>query len=240
MRNPSISEALEASRKGVDKGPTLSGSKKCVLMFSGGRDSTVAALKLAEEGYSLVLVTVTSAHLIWINQVTKRLEEIKHLLSADSVWLNVDQRQTYSENVLNPNTCLPCQRDYVSCGFAIARQLGVKSLAMGYTSYQSDWPEQTLDAVSRLKNILADNGISLMLPVYEIDSKEIIKGLLLAAGVSDNSLEQKCIKQVTNVELSQSELSRELDIWEKMLRQKLSPATNETFHTLQQFKIADL
>ncbi|HVB80636.1 MAG TPA: hypothetical protein VNE82_11915, partial [Candidatus Binataceae bacterium] len=37
--------------------------RACVLMFSGGRDSTLAALRLSKESTSLTLVTVTSDHL---------------------------------------------------------------------------------------------------------------------------------------------------------------------------------
>jgi hypothetical protein len=42
-------------------GPTTGTDGPCLLMFSGGRDSTLAALRLHNSGTSISLVTVTSA-----------------------------------------------------------------------------------------------------------------------------------------------------------------------------------
>jgi predicted subunit of tRNA(5-methylaminomethyl-2-thiouridylate) methyltransferase len=65
--------------------------KNCLLMFSGGRDSTIAAVRLAKRFTDLTLVTVSSDHLVGISAVKRRIEQIKPHLSSESEWLQVDQ-----------------------------------------------------------------------------------------------------------------------------------------------------
>ena len=63
----------------------------CLLMFSGGRDSTLAALRLHHGRVPLRLVTVTSSHLTGINLVRRRLSELSKILPATTPWLNIRQ-----------------------------------------------------------------------------------------------------------------------------------------------------
>jgi hypothetical protein len=44
-------------------------SGACVLLFSGGRDSTISAIKLSAFFERLILVTVTSQHLVGMDAV---------------------------------------------------------------------------------------------------------------------------------------------------------------------------
>jgi PP-loop superfamily ATP-utilizing enzyme len=60
----------------------------CILMFSGGRDSTLAAIRLAQEWEKLVLVTVTTEHLVGLGSVIKRLEELKLHLPGNTEWIS--------------------------------------------------------------------------------------------------------------------------------------------------------
>lgn len=54
--------------------------RACVLLFSGGRDSTIAAVRLSRSFERLFLVTITSEHLIGIASVRRRLSELKSRL----------------------------------------------------------------------------------------------------------------------------------------------------------------
>src|SRR5882757_8541657 len=62
-----------------------------VLMFSGGRDSSVAALRMYEKGTMPILVTISSWHLTGIDRVRERVNEIKRRMPADIPWLIIRQ-----------------------------------------------------------------------------------------------------------------------------------------------------
>lgn len=197
--------------------------KKCVLMFSGGRDSTLAAIELQRTGFELVLVTVTSSHLIGAERVRRRLRELKQHLPGTTQWTCVEQPRS---PIMIPigfsdRTCLPCQQAYVLAGYKVLQEDSCHDLALGYASYQSDWPEQTPAATSRLKSLLGKRGVNLHLPVYPIRTKELAIRRLADANLSTESLEQKCIKQVTNITLEGAALTEQLDLWESLLARSL-------------------
>lgn len=194
-----------------------------VLMFSGGRDSTLAALRLAASGRAITLVTISSNHLVGVVNVKRRLLELAQHLPGDTVWRRI--QQPLSEAAFGAafsKTCLPCQHDYALAGAVVARELGVGRLAMGYASYQNDWPEQTQLATTELSSVLAEFGIGLDLPVYDLTSKEAAVAELEENGLSTQSLEQKCIKQVFNVALSDNDLKIHVAHWANTLRKSLN------------------
>lgn len=199
----------------------------CILMFSGGRDSTLAALRLQEAGFALILVTVSSGHLYGIEAVRKRLGELKRLLPNNTAWIHVRQPTDLLGRLrFTSKTCLPCQHAYVVVAAAIAQEYGAKYLAMGYASYQSGWPEQTPSATKLLKAALSEASLSLVLPCYDLTTKQAAIDLLTKHGIANTSLEQKCLRQVNNITLDEAALGAELEIWGAALRQSLHSASS--------------
>lgn len=197
-----------------------------LLMFSGGRDSTLAALRLHEAGHSLKLVTVTTEHLFGLNNVKRRLREIAAVLPADTEWLQIVQPPLLeTRHLFHLQTCLPCQSAYVVTGVSVARQAGIGKIALGYASYQAGWPEQGLQATKVLEQTLTRHGFELMLPVYDIASRWKAIHELRERGVSELALEQKCTRQVNNVELEGSVLSQQLELWANAIDQELSKSS---------------
>ncbi len=187
----------------------------CLLMFSGGRDSSLAALRLHKAGARLVLVTVTSEHLIGIDRVWRRLSELSLSLPAETPWIHVRQpTELQTDMSFYEQTCLPCHHGYVVVSGAIAKVIGTHRLAFGYAGYQSAWPEQTTLAVSSLRRILARHGIMLELPVYDLLSRDDALTELATHGLSTESLEQKCLRQVTNIALADERLKQQIGLWE--------------------------
>lgn len=186
---------------------------KCVLMFSGGRDSTIAAARLSKSFHHLTLITVLFKHLIGIEKVYSRIAQLKKLLPEGSEWLQVVQPELPIRKSLNDATCLPCQQAYVSVGAIIAQRYKISDLAMGYSGYQSSWPEQTPYATKGLKRLLESFGIRLHLPVYDIQTKEDALNELMRLGLTHESLEQKCLKQGSNIKLHGDMLKSETDKW---------------------------
>lgn len=195
----------------------------CVLMFSGGRDSSIAALRLAEAGLVPTLVTISSDHLFGLASVRMRLAELRRVLPGNVRWLRIDQpKNLATDTSFYKQTCLPCHHAYVVVAATVARNLATRCLAFGYTRYQSDWPEQTPLAATRLGAALADYGIDLELPVVDLASREEAQAELAKAGLSPDSLEQKCSRQVTNVKLNENDLVAQIDLWEAAIRRSMN------------------
>lgn len=196
---------------------------KVLLLFSGGRDSTLAALRLHEAGHPLMLVTISADHLFGLNNVERRLREIAPTLPDDTQWLQIVQPNLRgTQHFFHRQTCLPCQTAYVVIAVNVARQAGIDKIALGYASYQAGWPEQGPEAKRLLGQTLTRHGFELMLPVYEIESRASASQELKRRGVSELALEQKCIRQVNNVELQGTELLRQLELWATAIDDELS------------------
>lgn len=192
--------------------------KHCICMFSGGRDSTIAAVRLHQQGYAQTLVTITSDHLTGIHAVQKRLVELKRILPPTTEWLSIRQpTELLTDTSFYEKTCLRCHHGYVVVGAAVALALHARNLAFGYAGYQNTWPEQTPLAVDRLSKLLDRHGVKLLLPAYSINSKEEIHRGLAEAGLSVHSLEQKCSQQVNNIELPPDALNRQIALWEQAI-----------------------
>ena len=196
---------------------------KCLLMFSGGRDFTLAALRLNLAGSSLVLVTITSDHLHGIERVRRRLLELSRLLPLETRWIRVRQPSELLTDIsFYEPTCLPCHHAYVVVSGVLARSMVLRRLAFGYVGYQASWPEQTEFATSRLRAVLATHKISLELPVYDITSRDAAIAELALNGLSTEALEQKCSHQVTNVSLAQDRLRQQVDLWENAINRSMA------------------
>jgi hypothetical protein len=195
----------------------------CLLMFSGGRDSSLAALRLHKDHTPLVLVTVTSGHLIGIDRVRCRLSELSLTLPPETPWIQVQQpTELRTDTSFYEQTCLPCHHAYVVVSAALAKVICTRRLAFGYAGYQNTWPEQTPKAVSSLRRVLARHDIVLELPVYDLPSRDHALVELAASGLSTESLEQKCLRQVTNVALADDRLEQQVALWEAAIDRSIS------------------
>ena len=196
-------------------------SAGCVVLFSGGRDSTIAALRLAKEFSNLTLLTVTTDHLVGVERVAQRLQELKTLLPPAAKWIHA-VAQPASFVTIGKETiesCLPCHHVYLRTALAIARGSGAKSIALGYASYQDTWLEQTPYAVEALRSVLAEFDMTLLLPSASLASKAEAIAVLRGSGLSDAALEQKCLKQQFNSkDLSLADSNEEIDEWKIALR----------------------
>lgn len=211
-----IEEGVLRSEPMLEVGP-------CIVMFSGGRDSTIAAARLSKAGSEVCLVTISSGHLFGIDRVRRRIREMGSILAPSTRWLHVKQpTELKTDTSFYQMTCLPCHHSYVVASSVLAFRLAIPKLAFGYATYQSAWPEQSPIAISRLTDILSRHGIGLLLPVYDIDSRARAEELLKEFSLSSESLEQKCLQQISNVSLSQEALKQQVDLWERAINESIS------------------
>jgi hypothetical protein len=216
-------------------GATHAKEASCLLMFSGGRDSTLAALRLHRRGVPLSLVTITSSHLVGIELVKRRLSELSKILPGDTRWFQVRQpNELRTDTSFYEETCLPCHHAYVVVSGALTAVTQARRLGFGYAGYQANWPEQTPFAVERLSAVLVRHGISLELPVYDLSSREAAIAELGASGLSTESLEQKCLRQMTNVTLANDHLLQQVTLWEQAIDRSMSELERINFEIIDQ------
>ena len=197
--------------------------ESCVLLFSGGRDSTLASLRLADCGKSLILATVRSEHLVGISLVKERLVELKPHLPEDTICLMLsDLGFTIPPLAKFPNTCLDCFLNYATIGAVLARQFNTKSIAFGFTKYQSSWPEQTPYAVSRLREVLNDFNFDLDLPAHDIETEKKAIEKLKKLKLNSDALEQKCLRKISNKDIPEAMLMNAIDEFSIALRASIS------------------
>lgn len=210
-------------------------------MFSGGRDSTLAATRLGRSGSLLVLITVSSGHLVGIDRVRQRLRELSKILPAQTPWIQVRQpTELRTDTSFYKQTCLPCHHAYVVVSGALARATGVHRLALGYSGYQAEWPEQTPLAIESLGRVLNRHGITLELPVRDILAREDAIRELADQGLDPQALEQKCIRQVSNVALDDELLRQQVGLWEAAIDQSIRRIEDIEITVLDQARLGEL
>lgn len=215
--------------------------EQTLLMFSGGRDSTLAAARLGSEGVPLVLCTVSSSHLFGFERVRDRLIELRQLLPPSTSWIRVQQPlELATDTSFYERTCLPCHHAYVVVSGVLARRFGAQSLAFGYAGYQADWPEQTAEAIAALRRVLQEAGVRLVLPVHDLPTREAAIYELERWELSSAALEQKCSRQVSNIALQADMLQRQVALWEGAMRASLERADEIEIQILEQGKLGDL
>ncbi|MFH2071143.1 MAG: hypothetical protein ABIJ11_08090 [Elusimicrobiota bacterium] len=213
---------------------------KCILMFSGGRDSTISAVCLSGTFKHLTLVTVLSEHLVGIERVYERVIQLKKHLPKGTEWLQVIQPKIPVIKILKYATCLPCQHAYIIIGVMIAKRLQISNLALGYAGYQNSWPEQTPYSTRQLKKLLKNFGINLRLPAYDTKKKEDAISKLIQLGLESESYEQKCLRQSSNVELKGDILKSEIDRWINCIDKTIKSIDNVQINTWLRVKIEDV
>ena len=188
-------------------------NEKCLLLFSGGRDSTVSAVLLSNEFDYINLITIKSVHLLGIKDVYKRLEELHPLLKNKCTWELYEKIETIQLKNLKVTTCLPCHAYYIALLQQLAVSKGIKNISLGYVGYQSCWEEQSEIAKKALKKYFKEIGLNLILPVEKISNKDNIKNKLREYGLTENALEQKCLKASFNVPLNSSDIKDQVELW---------------------------
>lgn len=179
--------------------------KGCVLLFSGGRDSSLACVELAKKGYDLHLLTFDNGAVMNLDQVNYRYKElerlfpnrVKHNLLLPSYGLFKEialikleeDFSKYNTNLI----CLGCKLAMHVLSLAYCLRNDIHTVADGYTEYQREYMEQMPEAIEETKKLHAEFGVEYLNPVYEIKDVNEVKRSLLAAGLSTRSMEGTCL-----------------------------------------------
>ena len=208
---------------------------KCVLLFSGGRDSTLAAVDLART-YELALLTIRGEHLVGFGAVMTRARELCDVIPRSTEWYVAEAARAEKHDALRG--CMSCQLTAISAAIQLAKHIGASAVATGFANYQRNWIEQSAEAEVILQRALARDGLRLELPAATLDSKHAAVTALAALSLTTHSLEQKCVTQQLNPALSEEERTAALNEW--TLRLSSTAARAPQFEFLGPYHLGEL
>ena len=172
-----------------------------MVLFTGGRDSTLVACTLMLHHIPVVLYTGNSHASFGRDLIHVRVKSLKERF-GDLVIDHVIEttcgtfRSIAIENL--EGDILKYKKNLVLLGEKLALHVhairyclthGIKIMNDGIVKYQQDLPEQKETARRFLKDFTAKYGIEYRSPIYNMDSEDKVKYKLLQLGLSTKSLE---------------------------------------------------
>lgn len=176
--------------------------KPQLVMFTGGRDSTLTACYLMLQGIPVHLWSGNSGCSLHRGVLTHRVEELKarfgDLVVAHTVAdISGAFRSIAIENL--EGDILKYRKNLVLLGEKLAihahlvdfcRRNDINTINDGITHYQMEFPEQRQVAKAWLVEMMAQFDINYQSPIYEFaQSADDVKYRLLQLGISTKSLE---------------------------------------------------
>lgn len=192
-------------------------------MFSGGRDSSLAACLLAQAGYLVHLLTTSAGASFGEELVEYRVAEIRSAMpKKEFPWTRVSTPGLFRSVALanieedfarwkTNLVLLGSQMASLTEGIVTCINQGYKLLATGYVKYEQDYMEQSPEAVEKMREFCGEFGIELLTPVYDYTSADHVKYALLNFGVSTKSLESVSLFGDTFSEAEPESISAYID-----------------------------
>ncbi|MFC1889356.1 hypothetical protein ACFL4G_06325 [Thermodesulfobacteriota bacterium] len=158
------------------------GTREVVLMFSGGYDSTITALQLAEQFDRIHLVTFRSYGLVGVSHSEKHLRELRREFGSDRFiheYMDVRSLQRrifsgffedygrYCDGGAPGIVCLSCKLAMHACAAGYCLDHGIPCLADGANRTQSDHPEDMPGVMNVLRRFYMDLGVVYLSPIYD-------------------------------------------------------------------------
>lgn len=173
-----------------------------LVMFTGGRDSTLAACYLMLQGIPVHLYSANSGCSLHRGILAHRVDELRNRFGDLVVEHTVEDisgtfRSIAIENI--ESDILRHRKNLVLLGEKLAihahlvdfcRRNDISVINDGITHYQQEFPEQRLVAKEFLVNLMNEYDIQYHSPIYEFaQSSDDVKYRLLQLGISTKSLE---------------------------------------------------
>jgi 8-oxo-dGTP pyrophosphatase MutT (NUDIX family)/predicted subunit of tRNA(5-methylaminomethyl-2-thiouridylate) methyltransferase len=175
--------------------------QKIVVLFSGGRDSSLTACLLAKEGYAVHLLTAYNGAVVKGDISDYRYQELRaafpdnivhrEIVPSFSLFRRIAIATIEADFVKYRTNLIPVGDAVASHAEAIVYALknNIPSVASGFASYENRYPEQTPSVISLLRSFLSEYGLSYLTPVYSYRHVDDVKYALFDFGVSTKSLE---------------------------------------------------
>ncbi|HEC33067.1 MAG TPA: hypothetical protein ENI63_02290 [Candidatus Kaiserbacteria bacterium] len=186
----------------------MNSSKKVLVLFSGGRDSSSVAIEMARAKYLVKLFTYQAGSEELIGHRGDSAPDIRHaeLLKAFPHHIDADRvitgntyliRKLAIEKTNNTHVVYPIALTLAVHTNAILYCLknDIHNIACGYSGYQARkdrYIEQREDFLELTRKFLKEYGITYHAPIIK-KSKEEVMDILDKHGISSNSLENKSV-----------------------------------------------
>lgn len=210
-----------------------------LLLYSGGKDSTLAAIRLRKMGYYVDFLHFNNGQMrdadkpyLTFDRTFKKLNGYHFPYEFSDVSIQayfMDYFSTWRNqygNILEGGTihseirCLSCRMAMYTKAFEIAKKGNYKILAEGARISQKFMLEQ-VPMIERIKEIGSELGLQMLFPVLDLEDDEIEKQELIHAGFSSKSWESKCLLGRTAMEKSPEDEARILEYYDNILKPKV-------------------
>lgn len=172
------------------------------VLFSGGRDSTLASLTCRQAGSYLHLLSFDTG----LGYGGQRIRDIR--LHEMRAWWGASAFEAHTipiyglvrqlcfvdlvDDVRTDGRQLILLGEFVAilaAGIIYCRNRGISELVFGATFYQSSLPEQQHESIDLFREACDGHGVALLTPVWNYESELAVKSSLLEAGLTAKSLE---------------------------------------------------
>jgi 7-cyano-7-deazaguanine synthase in queuosine biosynthesis len=181
---------------------SLSPDRQSVVLFSGGRDSSLAACLEINSGYETILMTAASGATIPTDVVVSRVDEIRRAFPnqviewttrhASGIFRRIALADIESDfSKYKTNLILLGHQLAIQCeGLCLCRERGIGRMVSGFSGYQSPgYMEQTPEAIELFRSFCDSFGVSFVTPIVSYAALDDVKFRLLDFGVTTKSLE---------------------------------------------------
>jgi len=209
-----------------------------VLMFSGGRDSSIVASSFCKvfPRSQLHLLLIDNGLLSRLDSTKRQVELIRSLYSETDIIFEMKRVSQMMRKVGMQNIekdfiekgystlliCLTCKLIMNHSAMRYAQELGIRLVLDGYADRQSDYPEQTGEFMAIIRKMYKDAGLIYLSPLYDVlTDKGLVNRTLQELGVYIPKQEPICMfadsfstakpGQITQYSLEKLELIRQKD-----------------------------
>lgn len=174
-----------------------------VVLFSGGRDSTLVAADLLSAGKDVELLTFSTGLGFGPDLLKLRIEEMSNKYAGQA---ELRVRHQHVEGLVRQFALRSIEIDMLTDGVNLVhlgeslallvaaarrcKEVGTSSIFAGYVAYQAHLPEQRPATIRWANEVLLDFGLSLSTPLDTVESEDLVKERLWMHNLSPKSLER--------------------------------------------------
>lgn len=187
--------------------------KKCLVLFSGGKDSLLSTIYLIEQGYKVYLVHYDNGQTIGTENIKNGVERLAKKYGMEKVEyigsknisiffrkfirkiynLHIDQIQKkYGNITISELNCLSCRLSMYVASIIICKQKNISYIADGARNSQLFAIEQD-EMLNEFKELFKKYNINMLLPVKELVDDFEEKNELLVRGFIPKVNESQCL-----------------------------------------------
>lgn len=219
----------------VKNNSNVRSDKDALLLYSGGKDSTLAAIRLKDMGYNPYFIHFNNGAM---------LDSDKPFLTFQNTFKNFDgyvfpyeysnvdikklfnsyfeewKKKNDNPRLTSEIRCLSCRMAMYTKAFDIAKKKKFKIISEGARISQKFFIEQ-IRFIPNLEEIAEELGIKLLFPVLHLDDDKKLIRELIKSGFSSKTWESKCLLGEASVERCEKDEQVIEDYYNNHIRPKI-------------------